>query len=143
MKKYRLIPVLAAGLVAASSLAGCAVVDTLRNEGSASFATTTELSESWAKTAPWLPADAVDIKIREATNGDTAMLRATTSTDLDPAKCAEIDRQSAPVYAQDWAPDPYVDKAWVCDNWTVIPTDDGWFGWTPNDPDEQALSPGN
>ena len=25
--------------------------------------------------------------------------------------------------------------------WSVVPTDAGWFGWTPNHPDEAAQSP--
>jgi len=141
MKKSRTLALLPIAALAAIALSGCAVMDDLRHESSTDFATVSELSDGWDKAAPWLPADASDIRTREATNGDSAILRATTDTELDPAKCAEIDRQSAPVYEQDWSPNAFVDTAWVCGDWTVIPTDDGWFGWTPNDPDEKALSP--
>jgi len=141
MKKSRTLALLPIAALAATALSGCAVMDDLRHESSTDFATVSELSDGWDKTAPWLPADASDIRTREATNGDSAILRATSTADLDPAQCAEIERQSAPVYEQDWSPNAFVDHAWVCGDWTVIPTEDGWFGWTPNDPDEKALSP--
>ena len=141
IKNATAIALLPLAVFAATALSGCAVMDQLQHESSTDFATVAELADGWDKTAPWLPTDASDIRTREATNGDSAILRATTDTVLDPAKCAEIDRQSAPVYEQDWSPNAFVDTAWVCGDWTVIPTDDGWFGWTPNDPDEKALSP--
>jgi hypothetical protein len=141
MKKTTTLALLPLTALAVTALSGCAVLDDLRHESGADFATVAELDAGWDKSVPWLPADATGIRTREATNGDSAILKATTDTELDSAKCAEIDRQSAPVYEQDWSPNAFVDSAWVCGDWTVIPTDDGWYGWTPNDPDEKALSP--
>jgi hypothetical protein len=53
-----------------------------------------------------------------------------------------VPRQSANVYAFDDTPDVYaMDTLWACGVWSVVPTDTGWFGWTPNSPDEEAASP--
>ena len=141
MKKTTLLPTLALGIVALSTLTGCSVVDELRNEASSEFASTAELASDWKQDAAWVPGDATDIRTRFSTVSGTAILRATTTSPLDPELCAEVDRQSGPAFEQDWSGDPYVDNAWACDNWTVVATDDGWYGWTPNHPDEQAQSP--
>ena len=127
--------------VALISLSGCAVLDVVRHETGTDFDTTMDLANHWDKSAPWLPADATDITTRESTQGDPAILRAVSTSELDPALCAEVERQSGPVFEQDWSVDAFVDTAWACGDWTVIPTDDGWYGWTPNHPDEKAQSP--
>jgi hypothetical protein len=134
---------IAAGtLLTAVSLTGCSVADTLQNESSYEFGTVSVMEKNWNAEAPWVPADATDIQVHSSLDGEIAILGATTTAALDPASCAEVERSSAPVYGEDWAPDAYsVDVAWACGAWTVIATDDGWFGWTPNDPDELAASP--
>jgi hypothetical protein len=143
MKKSSSTTLLALGLLTAFALTGCtAIGEQLHNEASHTFDSAEDIAGNWGNTAPWLPADATDIRTHESTTGNPAILRATTSAKLDPAKCAEIDRQSAPTFEQAWSPKSvYVDKVWVCGDWAVIPTDNGWFGWTPVDPDEKALSP--
>lgn len=143
MKKTSALSSLIISAFALVALSGCAVTDYFQHEASADFESTTELAADWDKTAPWVPANATDIRTRSSTTADSAILRATTESDLDPELCAEIERMSGPVYEQDWSADAYVDNAWVCDNWTVVATDDGWYGWTPNDPDEQYQSPEN
>jgi hypothetical protein len=46
------------------------------------------------------------------------------------------------VYALKDAPAVYeMDKVFACGDWSVVRTDDGWLGWTPNAPDEAAESP--
>jgi len=128
---------------AAIVLSGCSVVDELvYQERNVQFATTDELTEGWSGYAPWVPADASDIRIREATSGATAVMLLTSASELDAALCTEVDRQSGPAYEIDGAPDAYAaTRAFACGEWTVIASDDGWLAWTPNDPDEEAASP--
>jgi len=132
------VPLVAIALI---SLSGCAVLDVVRHETGGTFDTTMDLTNHWDKSAPWVPADAVDIETRESTQGDPAILRAITTSELDPTLCVEVERQSGPSFEQDWSVDPYVDTVWACGDWAVIPTEDGWYGWTPNHPDEKAQSP--
>jgi hypothetical protein len=133
------VPLVAVALI---SLSGCAVLDVVRHETGGTFDTTMDLTNHWDKSAPWVPADSSDIQTRESTQGDPAILRAVTTSELDPALCVEVERQSGPSFEQDWSVDPYaVDTVWACGDWAVIPTDDGWYGWTPSHPDEKAQSP--
>ena len=132
-----------AALLLLVPLAGCsAVSDVMHREAAHEFATRAELVDGWGKTAPWLPADATAILTRESTAGDPAVLSAAGAADLDPAQCVEVDRRSAPVFSLEGAPDVYkTDRVYACGDWAVIVTDDGWYGWTPNHPDEKAPSP--
>lgn len=125
------------------SLTGCTSVgDLLQQEASHEFPTRADLAAEWGKDAPWVPADATAISTRESTAGDPASLIAVSAADLDPAQCAEVDRESAPIFALEGTPDIYkTDHVFACGSWAVVATDDGWYGWTPNDPDEQAQSP--
>ncbi|MDJ0377043.1 hypothetical protein [Cryobacterium sp. PH31-L1] len=144
MKMIQLLPVLAAAALTALALTGCSnIIEQVQREKSLEFPSVPILTEEWDQRADWLPADATQITIREAAaGGGPAILAATTNSDLDPMQCAETDRQSAPTYAEDWSPDDvYVDRVFACANWAVIKTADGWYGWTPNDPDELAVSP--
>jgi len=135
--------VLAGIVLLGLSLTGCTAIDNvLHKEASESFSSEKQLADGWDNTAAWVPADSIDIRIQESTDGTVAVLRAATTAALDPAACAEVERKSIPVFEQTWTPaDILADRAWVCGAWTVIPTTDGWFGWTPNDPDEKAQSP--
>ena len=120
------------------ALAGCSdIVDELRNESTSTFETTTELVDDWDRSAPWLPSDATTISVREALGGDPAILLANSATALDVSQCAETERRSAPTFSLEGSPEPYTDSVLVCGDWAVIPTDSGWFGWTPNHPDEK------
>ncbi len=134
----RIVPLSLVALAAAAALTGCSLVDTLNNEKVSEFSSAAELSRDWEKSAPWVPSDATGILIRETPDAAPAVLLATSSADLDPALCVETERQSGPVFSVDGAPSPYTDRAFACGDWTVIPTGDGWYGWTPNHPDEQA-----
>lgn len=115
-----------AAIAAASALlvlTGCTgVMEQLRNESSSRFASTTELDDEWGRTAPWLPDDASGIRVKESIGGDPAVLRAVTSTELDPEQCTDVERQSAPTFGEDWSPDPYVETVLICGGWAVIPT---------------------
>lgn len=124
-------------------LVGCAaVVDALRGEAAGEFATRDDLVADWDKDAPWLPADATAIVTHESTEGAPASLRAVSSAALNPALCVEVERESAPTFALAGTPDVYkIDRVHACGDWSVVATDDGWYGWTPNDPDERVQSP--
>ncbi|WP_214466423.1 hypothetical protein [Microbacterium flavescens] len=140
----------ALALVAAAAVAvpGCAVVDELvYKQRSSSFDALADAPDASVAHAAWVPADATDIQIVESTNADAgnATLLLTSSAPLDPDLCVEVDRQSAPSYAIDGAPEIYGENGaatvFACGAWSVVASDDGWFGWTPNHPDEHARSP--
>lgn len=39
------------------------------------------------------------------------------------------------------APDAYdADTVFACGDWSVIPTGDGWYGWTPNSAEERSTA---
>lgn len=134
---------LAAVVPAALLLSGCSLVDeVLHHERSVEFATAADLTTEWSGSAPWVPDDATDIRIREKTEGDVVTILLTSVADLDTSLCAEVERRSAPVFAVEGAPDVFkLDEVWACGDWAVVPADGGWFGWTPSHPDEQAASP--
>jgi hypothetical protein len=134
---------LAAVIPAAMVLSGCSVVDELvYHERTAEFETASDLTMEWPGMAAWVPDDASDIRIRESTEGDVASLLLTSDSSLDTVLCAEVDRLSAPALTVEGAPDPYtIADAFACGAWTVVAADDGWYGWTPNAPDEAAHSP--
>jgi hypothetical protein len=140
MTNARRISIAALALLTAGILSGCSM-ETLQNETSDEFDTVADLTTAWDLPVAWLPDDSVDIRTHSAINGDLAIVRATTDESLDPASCAEVERQSGPVYEEDWSPSPWVDTVWACGDWSIIPTDDGWYGWTPNHPDEKAAAP--
>lgn len=125
------------------SLTGCSGIgDALRQEASHEFATRDQLVKEWGKDAPWLPDDATSIVTRESTAGDPASVTSGSATGLDPSLCAETERRSAPTFALEDTPDVYkIDRIFACGEWAVVATDDGWYGWTPNHPDERAQSP--
>ena len=134
---------LATVIPAAVVLSGCATIDEfVHNERSWEFAGASELATGWGGHADWVPDDAGDIRIRESTSGDVAALVLVSDSALDPALCAQVERLSGPAFEVEGTPDPFrVADAFACADWTVIATDDGWFGWTPNHPDEAAQSP--
>jgi hypothetical protein len=142
MKKTRTVTVALIAAFSIAALTGCSSIQgALQKESSVEFDTAADVADAWDRTAPWLPEDATDIRIQQATEGDPAVLLATSDAELDPALCAETDRQSAATFTVDGAPDSYAaDSVLACGDWAVIPTDDGWYGWTPNHPNEKAVS---
>ncbi|MBN9142237.1 MAG: hypothetical protein J0H23_15590 [Micrococcales bacterium] len=134
---------LAAVIPAAVVLSGCSLVDeVVYQQRSERFSTVTELTTDWAGSAPWVPDDADDIRIRESMNGNVVVMLVSSEAELDGGLCAEVERQSGPSYALEGAPDPYAATgAYACGDWTVIAADGGWYGWTPNDPEERTASP--
>ena len=141
MKRMWMFPAALTAAVSVVALTGCAgIEDAMQNESSVSFDTTAEVTAQWDKTAPWLPEDATDIRIHQSVQGDPAVLLSTSAADLDPALCVETERKSAATFSGPWSPDSYVDTVFACGDWAVIPTETGWYGWTPNHPDEKAAS---
>lgn len=111
---------------------------------STTYATEIELVKDWDKSAPWLPDDATDIQIKEVKQYgpefDPAILRAVSHSALNPALCAQTSRLTSPTFTASWSPDADVPKVYVCGDWDVTPTSDGWFGWTKNSPQERAAA---
>jgi len=130
--------------VAAVSLTGCApLVEQLRNESGKTFASVEDLNGNWGKEAPWLPADASEILTHESTVSDTAIIGVTSKEPLDDGDCVETPRESGPAFASDWSPESITaERVFVCGNWAVVPTNSGYFAWTPIDPDEVAAANG-
>jgi len=131
-------------VAAALALSGCAVIDELAyHQRSSSYDDVAAAPESSPAHVEWIPDDARSIRITESTLPDAAnaVVLLTSSSSLDPQLCTEVDRQSGPSYGIDGAPDVYkIDTVFACGDWSVVPSDDGWFGWTPNHPEEQADS---
>jgi len=129
----------------AAILSGCSVFHIGHTISENHYDDKAQLLAEWEKSAPWLPDDATDIKIKEATDYgpefDPAILETKSDTDLDPEQCAEIDRVSSPAFTASWSPDTNVARVFVCGGWDVIAIDGGWFGWTANTPEEQNQSP--
>jgi hypothetical protein len=111
---------------------------------STTYASKAELVKDWDKSAPWLPGDATSIQVKEVKQYgpgfDPAILRAISRSALNPAMCAQTSRLSSPAFTASWSPDADVPKVYVCGDWDVIPTSDGWFGWTKNSPQERAAA---
>jgi hypothetical protein len=128
-------------VISVVALAGCAdIEDAVQNESSVEYDTTSEVAAKWVEAVPWLPEDASSIRIHHSVKGDPAILSATSDAALDPALCVETERRSAPAFTEDWSPESFVDTVFACGDWAVIPADTGWYGWTPNHPEEKAAS---
>jgi hypothetical protein len=142
MKKTRTVSVALIAALSIAALTGCASIQgALQKESAVEFDTAADVADEWDKSAPWLPEDATDIRIHQASQGDPAVLLSTSNAELDPSLCVEVERQSAATFTEDWAPDSYAaDNVFACGDWAVIPTANGWYGWTPNHPDEKAAS---
>lgn len=141
MKKLLLLPLLLLPLTGCS-----AIMDVVHSESESHFDDGAALFDSGAinaNDAPWLPTDATDITLRESTKTDvtaTAVIGFTSDSDL--VGCETTERLSLPSYAVEWGPDDdaivATDTVTSCGDWVFIPTDDGWFGWTPSAPGEQS-----
>lgn len=141
-KRTSTLALAAAGILTlGTALAGCSAIDEIAyKQKSEMFDTAAALAESGVN-APWVPADASGIRVTRTTvsgAGDASVL-VDSEADLDPALCTEVDRQSAPVYDVEGAPNALkADTVFACGAWSVMPADGGWYGWAPNHPDEAA-----
>lgn len=118
----------------ATLLAGCATVsDLLSREVTHHYEDTAAMAES--DTAPqWVPEDATDITLRTPADADSGIsVVLLTSESSLPESCVQAPRSSAPILSIADAPDVYKAQAVsVCGDWSVIPGEGGWYGWTPN-----------
>ncbi|GAA1941495.1 hypothetical protein GCM10009775_36610 [Microbacterium aoyamense] len=145
MPHHRILLTVISAATVALALTGCSAIEgAVYQRHSATYDDVGALADS-ELTADWIPSDATNIRTVASTrekSTDVVVLLDSAAT-LDPTVCAEIDRQSGPTLAIDGAPDVYaLDTAFACGEWTVAQADGGWYGWTPNHPDEQAQSPG-
>lgn len=140
------VAALGAVLIPAALLAtGCtSVIDRfVHHQMDLSFEDRAALQDGWDRETEWVPADASRITGTASTDSTVAAILLRSDEALDPSVCAETPRSSAPVFALDGAPDVFeIDTVYACGDWTVVPSADGWLGWTPSNPAEQAASPG-
>lgn len=93
----------------------------------------------------WVPTDASEITSRISTRDGAAdaVIQLDSPSPLDEALCREVERRSAPSWTFEASPSAYdADEVWACGDWSVIPSGDGWFGWTPNSSEERADATG-
>lgn len=131
---------LLAGLL---SLAGCSAYDSLvHKQATSTFDDVAAFHDGAEVEADWIPADATEITVRTSTmeNAADAVILLSSGAAL-PDACVEVERHSAPAWALDEAPDAYAaNTVFACGDWTVMPADDGWYGWTPNSDEERAAA---
>lgn len=141
--------ILALAAIPLLALTGCsAIMDVVNSESESHFDDGAALFDSGvlaASEAPWLPTDASDITVRESTKTDataTAVIGFSSTSAL--VGCDLTDRLSLPAYNVEWGPKDtdIVAEQTVqsCGDWVFIPTDDGWFGWTPSAPGERRAA---
>lgn len=128
--------------LAVGSLSGCAIVDeAFHKQQSSSFGSAQDAPADSVAHESWVPADASDIRIVQTTIEEArdASILFTSGSALDPSICRDVPRLSAPSYAIEGAPDVLAaDTVFACGDWSVVPSETGWLGWTPNHPDERV-----
>lgn len=124
-------------------LTGCAAIEqAVTGEKSTTYDDAAAFRADSGADAPWMPADATAIAMTQSTRAADAALTLASSTPLDESLCAEVERQSAPLFTVTEAVDVYkTTTAFACGDWTVVQTPGGWLGWTPGHPDEKEQSP--
>lgn len=126
-------------------LTGCSAYESLvHKQSTATFDDVEALEDGADLDAAWIPADASDITLRTSTveKASDAVILLTSASELV-GDCAETERLSAPAWVLDGVPDPYdAETVHVCGDWSVIPTDTGWYGWTPNSDEERTAASG-
>lgn len=125
------------------SLTGCSAYDSLVHKHATSTFENIETFDDGADVdADWIPADATEITVRTSTMekaSDAVILLSSASALTD--GCAEVDRYSAPAWVLDDAPDPYTaETIFACGDWSIMATQSGWYGWTPNSDEERSAA---
>lgn len=134
-------PVLALGGVLA--LAGCSAYDGfVHKHTTAMYDNLEALEDGGLVDADWLPADAAEIVVRASILDEAEDAVVMISSNTPPGEnCTEVERHSAPAWVLEGAPDPYAVKTvFSCDDWSVMETNDGWYGWTPNAAEERSAA---
>jgi hypothetical protein len=117
------------------ALTGCTIVDeVLHGERPASYAAAADVPDELG--LDWAPSDATDIDVVESSRAEgTATVLLTSSSDL-PDDCVLVPRTSGPTMTltddERELPETYkAAEVQLCGDWAVLPTVDGWYGWTP------------
>lgn len=118
-----------------TALTGCTIVDeVLHGERPASYDSAADVPDELG--LDWAPADATDIDVIESSRAEgTATVLLTSSGDL-PDDCVLVPRESGPTMTltddERELPETYkATEVQLCGEWAVLPTADGWYGWTP------------
>lgn len=126
------------------SLTGCGAYDSLvHKQATSTFDDVAAFDDGAEADADWLPADATEITVRTSTVEDAAdaVILLSSEESALAGDCVEVERQSAPAWVLDDAPDPYKAKTvFACGDWTVMAGSEGWFGWTPNSEEERSAA---
>lgn len=142
MQRFRrTFGILTLSALAVSSLAGCSLVDELAHkQKSEEYASASAFETESDLDAAWVPSDATDIRIVRSTTADDASVLLLSPSELDAEDCFEVPRASAPAYSIEGSPEVYgQDEVFACGTWSVVAAEGGWFGWTPNHPDERTV----
>jgi hypothetical protein len=145
MSQKRVLLALAAAALAALSLAGCSVKEVLSNSRESEFASYDTAAEMWpsGELPGWIPADATGIRSLETKDGRLSVIRVTTSSPLE-GECEERAREGVPVLTATWtAAAERPDVVMVCEEYEIMPTEDGWLGWFEGPEAPSRLSPGS
>ena len=128
--------------LAVGSLSGCAIVDeAFHKQQSSSFGSAQDApADSVAHNRGYRPMRATSASSkRQSRRPETSSILFTSGSALDPSICRDVPRLSAPSYAIEGAPDVLAaDTVFACGDWSVVPSETGWLGWTPNHPDERV-----
>ena len=141
--RNRIIAALALILGGSALLTGCSSLDgVLHKQSTNTFEDVDAFRADASVDVPWMPEDATAITLRTSTLKDAAdaVVLLSSAASL-PGECVEVARTSAPAWDLEGSPSPYeAATVSVCGEWSVIPAEDGWFGWTPNSEDEQRAA---
>lgn len=144
MTRIKTLPLLAGAATLAlggTLLTGCGAIDGLVHGYSTStYDTADAMAEAMDDRVAWLPGDATDVVVVKSASADEphVVISVASEEELDEEHCVEVERRSAPVWEVDGAPDVYaMDRVFACGDWSVVPSDTGWLGWTPNSPGER------
>ncbi|PWC06485.1 hypothetical protein [Mycetocola zhujimingii] len=143
MLTRRSLPAVAAATLVALTLSGCSVKDVLSNSREAQFATYDTAAEHWASgdMPGWIPTDATDIRSLETKDGRLSVIRITTSSPPE-GDCVERAREGAPVLTATWtAAAERPAMVTVCDEYEIMPVEDGWLGWFEGEEPPSRLAP--
>lgn len=143
MLRNRPLLAVATAALLAITLSGCSVKDVFSGSRESQFASYDAASEHWASGAlpGWIPTDATDIRSLESKDGRLSVIRV-TSPSPPLGECVEAAREGVPVLTATWtaaAERPAV--VTVCDEYEIMPMDDGWLGWFEGEEEPSRLAP--
>lgn len=128
------------------SMTGCSVYDSVIHKQATSTFEDVDTFDNGAEVdADWIPSDAIEITVRTSTveRATDAVILLSSESPLAEG-CTEVERYSAPAWVLDGAPNPYTAKTvFACSDWSVMDTDSGWYGWTPNSEEERSAADGD